>query len=42
MNYDGDLSDLTGSQWVKLLIEEPEFADECDWETLNGEDLYNR
>ena len=38
MGCDDDFSDLNGSQWVKLLIEEPERADECDWETLNGED----
>ena len=38
MDNDDDFSDLNGSQWVKLLIEEPELADECAWEKLNGED----
>lgn len=30
-----DFENLNGEQWVQLLCEHPEYADQCDWGKLN-------
>ena len=35
-----DFENLTGVQWAQLLCEHPEYADQCDWETLNIDDWF--
>ena len=35
-----DFENLNGEQWVQLLCEHPEYADQCDWEKLNMDDWF--
>ena len=37
-----DFENLTGTEWVELLIERPECADKCDWAKLTDEDWHGR
>ena len=35
-----DFENLNGEQWSQLLSEHPEYANQCDWETLNIDDWF--
>ena len=35
---EGRYHKLNGQRWVNVLVNHPQFADECDWDTLNSRD----